>query len=301
VKNTNSLTLFFARTFTAVSVLTLLFVSVSPAQAGYVNSGGGFTTHINSNGTDTVGSLGGRWSVAALYTYLKNQYASADVQYRDTAIATYRSGEGLSYKSVKQIASKSLTTTGGVDERLNLDWITPKTANSKGETLNGFYAYKMTFDFDLTPFMTASGGWDTALLNTMSLFLDFKLGADDHLEGAYLNGISLMPDDYADSVGYGTEQWSVATAVSNEFYASEAIQSGLIQSSGNELVFIVHNDGHNGQASGFTNGSNATGMGAVGNIYIDAHKDLSNIATPEPATLLVFGLGIAGAAAARRR
>ncbi|GHT14563.1 hypothetical protein FACS1894170_11660 [Planctomycetales bacterium] len=265
-----------------------------------LNAYGTFSSNLSEKNSD---SLQGGWTVASLFTYTTNGTTSQNKQYEAYAskvLNQFQNGEdlrgnGIQYGSVKQIAAKDLTTTNGAGK--HLDWLTPNAGtNASGEGLNGFYAFNYKFDFAVID--------EIDNYDNLNVIINLAFGADDHIEGVYLNGKSVS--EYLS--GYGTENWSEAALLREVFDASELAADGGIFAKGNELVFIVHNDGHNGQATGFRNGSNAFGFGGDGYIALSADRNYAPgepvppaTSTPEPATMLIIGLGIAGLGLARRR
>ncbi|MDR0869659.1 MAG: PEP-CTERM sorting domain-containing protein [Planctomycetaceae bacterium] len=277
---------------------------------------GTFSSALANVSTSENNTLNGNWSVASLFTYaFNNPGANSATSKSYEAVASDvlknfskglttkdkngNAGSSITYGSVKQIDAKDLTTTNGAGT--HMDWLTPAVGtNDKGEGLNGYYAFTYTFDFGVIDSISN--------YENLNVILNLSFGADDHIEGVYLNGQEIKK--YLS--GYGAENWKAETLLNTSFDASEMAANDGILATGNQLTFIVHNDGHNGQASGFWDGSNALGFGGSGYIALSANANFTpddfvpiapgeTTATPEPATMLIFGLGIAGAAVARRR
>ena len=146
-------------------------------------------------------------------------------------------------------------------------WI---STNEQASGHNGFYAYKTGFQGN----STAS--------EVMTSFRAYIL-SDDHIDAIYLNGVLLNADIIADPDGKG---WYVSVEFNKDIDISVLDE--------NELVFVTHNT-HS--ESGFNPESNPTGFAVEYEIGTTAKSN----ATPEPGTLIVLGLGMVGAAFARRR
>jgi len=156
---------------------------------------------------------------------------------------------------------------------LGSEWISPQ-ANQSGLSLkNEGDAGSVTYDvtFDLPANLTGS---------TLSL----TLAADDWVMIS-LNG---GPTFYT---GSSAGQWTNDVSIP----ISALVDSELVSGS-NTLQFIVFNTG-----TGDDKGGGATGLDVLGAVDYTPVAGTGATTVPEPMTLSLFGFGLAGAAAMRRR
>ena len=146
-------------------------------------------------------------------------------------------------------------------------WI---STNEQASGHNGFYAYKTGFQ-----------GNSTAN-EIMTSFRAYIL-SDDHIDAVYLNGELLNAEIIADKDGKG---WYVSVEFNKDLNMSVLDE--------NELIFVTHNT-HS--ESDYNPESNPTGFA----VEYEIGTTTRSSTTPEPGTLIVLGLGMAGAGFVRRR
>lgn len=192
--------------------------------------------------------------------------------------------KGLSGVNFGDVRALSNSELGASWNTSNSGWITPATSTNNGYNSNGFYAYRLQFSLEL------------GSLTLDNFLAEFTATAysDDYIAGIFLNGVEFAADQVANAQ---KNSWNTPTAVSFEYQANVPLYA-----EGNELIVVVHNNRE------FKNEErNATGLNMIlginsnAKITIDEPGDGGFSTTPEPATLLILGLGAAGAAFARRR
>jgi hypothetical protein len=185
-------------------------------------------------------------------------------------------------------SNRMLTNAGWVAARAGIrsawttdgsGWITyPEASQSDSKIANGFYAFK----YDL---------W-AAQSGVTDIKIDFTYSADDYLAAVLMVGPggvvnNVWSQDYR---GDQSKQWDDPHSVTLEGIS-------VVANGDYEFIFVVHNtregspnilDNPMGLNLDFTITSNIS------------FTDTPPSTAPEPATMLMFGLGIAGVAAARR-
>ncbi|MDR0869370.1 MAG: PEP-CTERM sorting domain-containing protein [Planctomycetaceae bacterium] len=211
------------------------------------------------------------------------------------------------YSGVRNISTAQLTTMSEATSALH--WLTGANAGNGGEAQIGYYAFQYAFDLEESPIGLSAADPNYADVD-LKVLLNFTLGSDDHVEAVFLNGSLLKSYLPLEGNNYGKEDWHDGSSIKGYF---ELDTDWLNIDGGNALTFIVHNDGHGGQAAGYSDGSNAFGFGATGSIALsttvpegyddfgDGGKPETPSPTPEPATMLIFGIGMVGAGLVARR
>ena len=163
-------------------------------------------------------------------------------------------------------------------------WISPYSDSTGNASVNGFYAYK----YDITA--PNSDGWFT-------LRLDMQ--ADDYITAVYLNGLTIWGavEDADIHAGQSMVQDWTGTLNLGGFSLGEQkydLAEYLLDDLTLSLIFVVHNTGQ-----GSINDANPTGLYVSGR-YAFGTDAIEN-STPEPATLLILGIGLSGLGVARLR
>jgi len=138
---------------------------------------------------------------------------------------------------------------------------------------NGFYAFKYAMQA-VTDYDGVYGVSGTLGLNIM---------ADDYIAAIYANGVLLYSSDIeaGNALDYG---WLGNYMLLN-FDNIALLEEGWL-----ELVFVIHNT----DCASSLMANNPTGLLIDGWFSTDVAFDMPNNTTPEPATLAVLGLGLAG-------
>jgi hypothetical protein len=148
---------------------------------------------------------------------------------------------------------------------LYISWAADQSNATQAGVLGKLYTYAFNFNW--------AG-------STTSTTFDFRWLSDDYLSDIELNGTSLGVNNLGQS-----SPWTLS-------YSQNGV-TGTVLSGVNTIEFLIWNTG--GNPPGYTGTSGPTGMAADFTVHGDATT------VPEPATMLLLGLGLIGLAGIRRK
>ena len=251
----------------------------------------------------------GNWQVATLMTQKDKGYVNPETKtvwvgdYRDKVTAqeytkvgtTWNGNNGIAKNFEKKWDTLNWNTAVQGSHHTwvgdGKDWAVVGSGRNGSNSWdeNGFYAFNYSLSTEVL--------YD----NLTSATLNLNVSADDYITAIYANGVQIHWEtivngtyagadrrtdgytNYKDGMWYGIEEWS--------FDVTNLFVDGML-----DLIFVVHNT-----ETGMSQNQNPTGL------YIDGWLNVvgknnpeDSTAVPEPATLAVLGLGLAGLGAARR-
>jgi len=156
----------------------------------------------------------------------------------------------------------------------NYPWI---SSRSTGNNTNGYFSYVTEIFDSLSSTLAAS--FNGLLINYAS---------DDHLHMIVINGVALS--------GFKPEPWYNQGWIGEQVTLSLSDVNWIVDGT-NTVEFVVHNTAY--PTHGYAD--NPTGLSAsIQAVYLIDDTAPPSAVTPEPATMLMFGLGLAGLPLVRR-
>ena len=233
-------------------------------------------------GLTTSGADG--WQVAALYLDGEAGYVNPTKNksgYYDNAASATKWNELWLDTAVWNDA-----TQGNRNTWTNYgDWVAAEYGN-ESKVNNGFFAFKYT--------LTAADITAESVVGQLSL----TLGADDYIAAIYANGEQLYSAGIKNNEKVGDDTNGLGGWLNTweETFDVNLVESML------DLIFVVHNTNAAGSSNINPMGLYVDGMLSTNiEMIIGGGEPSEGAATPEPATLALMGLGLAGVGAAARR